>query len=188
MLRTGLRMMAIFYPLVISMYNQVAIMLKSTTCCFTGHRNIPSIGKEIIQTRLESTLVTLIHQGIHHFCAGGALGFDTIAALSVLRLKADYPHICLILVLPCQEQTNGWSEEDKTRYDHILSQADEVIYVWNHYYRGCMHARNRYMVDRSGTCISYLTAETGGTAYTVRYAKQKNVHMINLASNESKDL
>lgn len=44
-----------------------------------------------------------------------------------------------------------------------------------------MFKRNRHLVDNSSICIAYLTEETGGTAYTVKYANQKGVRVINIA-------
>ena len=73
-----------------------------------------------------------------YFGAGGALGFDTLAAQCVLSLKKQYPHIKLILVLPCITQTKGWSKDDIATYEEIKSQADKVVYTSYDYFRGCM--------------------------------------------------
>ena len=115
--------------------------------------------------------------------AGGALGFDTLAAQTVLSLKEYYPQIKLVLALPCQEQTRGWPAKDIEKYGHILNSADEIIYTAEKYFPGCMHARNRYMAERSDVCICYLTEDKGGAAYTVKYAKQKGLRIINIAQN-----
>ncbi|HIS50977.1 MAG TPA: DUF1273 domain-containing protein, partial [Candidatus Gallacutalibacter pullistercoris] len=45
----------------------------------------------------------------------------------------------------------------------------------------CMHRRNRHLVDESGICVAYCVKPNGGTAYTVMYAKQKGLPVINLA-------
>ena len=154
--------------------------MKHQTCCFTGHRTIPENAHEEIQKRLETEIVNLIHQGVRHFCAGGARGFDTMAALTVLKLKPVFLFIRLILVLPCKEQTKGWDKEDIETYRKILGQADEVIYVSGHYHPGCMQNRNRRLVDYSEFCICYLTESKGGTTYTVHYARRKGLQVINL--------
>lgn len=57
-------------------------------------------------------MIESIENGYRYFGEGGALGFDTVAALTVLELKSVYPDIKLILVLPCKKQTRGWSETD----------------------------------------------------------------------------
>ena len=64
-----------------------------TTCCFTGHRRIPPEAVAPLRERLEAEIESLIRQGVRYFGAGGALGFDTLAAEAVLDLKAVYPFI-----------------------------------------------------------------------------------------------
>ena len=131
--------------------------------------------------RLKTEIVELIDKGNLFFETGGALGFDTLAAQTVLDLKNDYPQIKLILVLPCLSQADAWSSEDKERYEYIKANADKVVYTSREYTRGCMHKRNRHLVDNSSTCVCYLTEKTGGTAYTVEYATRKGVFVINTA-------
>lgn len=155
--------------------------MRKRTCCFTGHRNIPPGEREELAQRLEKTILRLYQNGIRYFGAGGALGFDTLAARAVLRLREECPGIRLILVLPCPSQTKGWKPQDAAEYERIKSHADEVIYTSQEYTRGCMHKRNRYLVDHSGICVCFLTKDSGGTAYTVRYARTHGLEIINLA-------
>lgn len=145
--------------------------MKENTCCFTGHREIEAADADTLPVRLRDTICELIACGYTHFVAGGALGFDTLAAEAVLSLKTEYPSLRLILMLPCQNQTARWGAQDIRRYETIRSAADECIYISDHYFRGCMHRRNRAMVDASSVCISYLRKPSGGTAYTVDYAR-----------------
>lgn len=155
--------------------------MKNRTCCFTGHRKIPPEDLEQISRRLENILIQLIEKGYKYFGAGGALGFDVLAAQTVLKLKAVYPYIKLILVLPCESQAEYWKREDKILYEDIKLQSDKVVYTSKAYFSGCMHKRNRHLVDNSSCCICYLTQETGGTAYTVQYAKEKKLTVYNVA-------
>ncbi len=155
--------------------------MKSRTCCFTGHRYLLEDQKEEIAARLEETVVSLIHSGYLYFGAGGALGFDTLCAKTVLRLRQSYPKIKLILVLPCVSQAERWSPADKAVYQEIMRQADKVTYTSQEYTKDCMFKRNRHLVDYSSACICYQTKETGGTAYTVEYARKHGLRIINLA-------
>lgn len=155
--------------------------LREHTVCFTGHRKIPPEQQEKVARQLRKTLIELVDSGYRYFGAGGALGFDTLAAQTVLSLKSDFPQIRLILVLPCLSQADNWSSHDKEIYVAIKSQADKVVYTSREYTRGCMHKRNRHLVDNSSVCICYLTEKTGGTAYTVEYAESKNLRVINTA-------
>ena len=155
--------------------------MKEKTCCFTGHRDIPSGANQRIFAKTEKMIESLIKKGYLYFGAGGALGFDTIAAFAVLKLKERYPNIRLILVLPCIAQTRGWSREDVEIYENIKKQADKVVYTSEEYTRGCMHKRNRHLVDNSSACIAYLTESKGGTAYTVDYANKHGLTVYNIA-------
>ena len=151
------------------------------TCCFTGHRKIPPGQYTRIAERLREEIVTLIKNGIIFFGTGGAIGFYTLAALTVLQLKNKYPQIKLILVLPCPDKTRGWPEKDIKIYEDIKQQCDKYVYTAPEYTRDCMFKRNRHLVDNSSICICYLTEKSGGTAYTVNYAEQKGLKIINIA-------
>lgn len=156
--------------------------MREKTCCFTGHRDIPAEQRREVFRKTEIAVESLIKRGYLYFGAGGALGFDTIAALVVLKLKKRYPDIKLILVLPCRTQTNGWRDEDVALYEDIKRRADKVVYTSEKYTRGCMHKRNRHLADNSSVCVCYLTKESGGTFYTVNYAKQKGLKIIDIAN------
>ena len=155
--------------------------MKSKTCCFTGHRTMSDQEKQIAAVRLRQVIAELVKEGVVYYGAGGALGFDTLAAQTVLEMKKEYPQLRLILVLPCEDQTRGWRSEDIAVYEDIKRRSDKVVYVSREYTSDCMHRRNRHLVDHSGTCICYLTRRSGGTAYTVDYARRKGLCIINLA-------
>lgn len=155
--------------------------MKEKTVCFTGHREIPFLKAGAIKNMLKKTIEDLIERGYCYFGAGGALGFDTLAAQTVLELKSKYPQIRLILVLPCLSQADRWSDRDKAVYEDIKNRADKVVYTAQEYFKGCMHKRNRHLVNNSSVCICYLTRKTGGTAYTVDYADKNGLQVINIA-------
>ena len=159
--------------------------MRERTCCFTGHRRISNDEVKEVKTRLKHTISAAIDQGYLYFGAGGALGFDTLAAFTVLELKKKYPYIKLILVLPCINQTKGWSKKDVEVYEQIKSRCDKYVYTSENYFNGCMQKRNRHLVDNSSLCVCYLTENRGGTVYTVNYARQKGLKVINLAGDDN---
>ena len=126
-------------------------------------------------------MIEAIEQGYRYFGTGGALGFDTLAAQTVLELKSKYPEIKLILVLPCENQTLEWERAYIEEYERIKAAADKVVYTSKVYYSGCMHKRNRHLVDNSSLCICFLTEQSGGTAYTANYAQSQGLKIINVA-------
>lgn len=154
---------------------------KESTCCFTGHRDIPSDLAGYLLGRVMDGINCLYRHGVKTFLAGGAVGFDTLAAQAVLKCKEAHPDICLILVIPCRDQAKYWKQDDRNAYESIKELADGTVCLSEHYHRGCMQQRNRYMVDHSCTCMCYLTQSKGGTAYTVGYAKSRGVAVFNLA-------
>lgn len=154
--------------------------MKEKVCCFTGHRDIDIYEIEEIKNRLYSEIENLINIGIIYFGTGGARGFDTLAAEAILDLRKKYSQIRLILVLPCMNQTKNWSLQDKEKYVNIKKKADKVRILSADYYDGCMQVRNRYLVDNSVYMICYKRRNNGGTAYTVNYAKTKDVIIIEI--------
>ena len=154
---------------------------KSTTCCFTGHRFFSGEPKSAVFQNLCRTVRRLYSEGITTFISGGALGFDTLAALTVLKLRRELPDLRLLLILPCRDQHAKWSDADKQTYEEIQIAADEVVCLNESYRTGCMHQRNRIMVSLSSVCIAYYTGRPGGTAFTVSLAKKDGMRIINLA-------
>jgi len=158
--------------------------------CFTGHRTIAE-DKETLSARLYALLERLVtEQKVTDFYTGGAVGWDTLAALTVLKLRESYPEVKLHLVLPCpfEEQSTKWNEAQKTEYLHIFGLADSAEQVSDRYYNGCMKARNARLVElASDYCICYWNPKhyRSGTGQTVRMAQKKGIEVINLFGSAS---
>lgn len=150
------------------------------TVCFTGHRSIPREHAILLPGRLKGEIEKLIQRGARKFRVGGAIGFDTVAALCVLELKEKYPQIELDLILPCKDQTRGWNELSVKTYEYIIASADRVEYVSDYFTSWCMHERNRRLVRGSQACIAYLAHSGGGTAYTFAFALENGLEVINV--------
>lgn len=155
--------------------------MKESTCCFTGHRALPENEREALFKLLSLEIEKQIKLGKCIFCCGGALGFDTLAANAVLKLKEQYSHIKLLLFLPHKKQASGFSDGERREYERILSLADGVSYASSEYTYDCMFKRNRQLADASSVCIAYLDKGSGGTLYTVKYARKNGLEIINLA-------
>ena len=134
--------------------------------------------------RLENIVEKLIKQGIVNFCCGGAIGFDLLSGFTVLKLKVKYPSTKLIMILPCRNQEAKWSIDDQISYHQILDAADEIIYVSEQYYDGCMRERNIYLVESSDYCVAFYKYARSGTAQTVRLAAKRGITIFNLANND----
>lgn len=153
---------------------------KIKTCCFTGHRKIKQADVYAMTINLNTAIKKAIQNGVDTFVCGGALGFDMVAANLILCLKEMGEQIRLVLVLPCEEQERFWNKKEQDNYKHILSEADEIQYITDRYFKGCMEQRNQKMVELAGMCIAYLRHEKSGTAQTVRMANEKGIPVVKL--------
>lgn len=151
--------------------------------CFTGHRNIPSKVRPELENVLKAFVLSLYERGARVFKAGGAVGFDTMAALAVLDLKAEKKDdsVKLVLCLPAPDQANRYTEYDRIIYNMIKERADSVTYSASHSTTESYYARNRKLVEGSDACVAFCTVQHGGTYYTCRAALLSGVEFINLA-------
>ena len=170
---------------------------RAHTCCFTGHRDMSDTEKSRASECIRSAVRSLVKKGVRHFITGGALGFDTVAAATIINMRDNEAltdadgspvRITLSLAIPCPTQSSRWSFADKTLYSSIMRSADEVTLVSERYTPDCMFRRNRYMVDRSAYCICYVTKESGGSYYTMNYAKAGGLGIINIATDVINEL
>ena len=155
-------------------------------CCFTGHRTIKSGSRAPLVPLLDATLERLYKEGYREFRAGGARGFDTLAALRVIAMKKRHPDCVLSLILPCRDQAKGWGVGERAVWQELIDNADRVTFLYDTYTPECMHARNRALVDGSDLCVAYLTENRGGTLYTCSYALKNGVELLNLAEEKTK--
>ena len=146
-------------------------------CAFTGHRRLAGYGFD--EHLLERVVLNLVKNGVNRFLCGMAIGFDMKAAQAVLALKESYD-IELVACLPCVNQSEMYSARDKQTYNEILKRCDEIIVLEREYTSGCMFKRDRYLVDNSDTLVCFLRKKTGGTHYTVNYAKKTGKKIIEL--------
>ncbi len=153
---------------------------RNTTVCFTGHRLLSKEELALIDEKLFGILEELYEDGFRHFITGGAIGFDTIAAEAVLKLKEKKGDATLHIAIPCPNQTELWHKKEKEKYFEILEKADSHETICEHYFNGCMQIRNRYMVDNSSALVAFYRGTKGGTGSTYKYASKKLPLIINL--------
>ena len=162
-------------------------MSMKMACAFTGHRPVRfSFGYDEedekcirLKLTLAAQISRLIEIGVSTFYTGMALGTDQWCAEIVLDMKRQYPNVRLNAVLPCETQASKWSPEQRERHFNTLADCDDVITLNTRYTPDCMLERNRYMVDHAAYLLAvYDGGNKGGTAYTVRYAREKKREII----------
>ena len=149
---------------------------KSKSLAFTGHRTIPIERQNEIRARLVEAVSVTCKSGITCFYSGMAMGFDLMAAET-----GRYPDIRLIAVVPFRRQNCRWPSIEKERYQNIVSRADRVIVLSEHYFHGCLLKRNDFMLEHSYGVIAFYDGKPyGGTFYTCREAMKKGMDIVNL--------
>ena len=156
--------------------------MRTKTCCFTGHRDVPATDVQAIIRNIEQKVRELVTAGYLYFGVGGAIGFDTIAAKTLIRLRQqEFPQIKVILVCPFDGFTSCWSVDQQRTYDDLLPCYDKVVIGTEKPCKEAYLSRDRHLVDWSSYCVCYLTKGSGGTAYTVDYAKKRGLQIHNVA-------
>ena len=165
------------------------------TLCFTGHRKVPgkNYGEWDGVEAMVLDIITSAHNNkFTNYLCGGAIGFDTLAAIAVLKIRQQHPDINLVMAIPSKDQPDKWYGETQNKYFDILSQADKVVYVdaelglpdIGKYSINKLFARNKYMVDQSSAvvaCAADMT--TGGGAYCMKYAQDQKIPVLILNPN-----
>lgn len=171
-------------------YDKIFLVMKMKTVCFTGRRpqKLPWGYNELdercieLKRKLDEKINWAISSGATHFISGMALGVDMWAAEIVLEKKKAGCPITLEAAIPHKHQPAKWSLMNKTRYNNILKECDNVTVISEKYTYSCMMQRNCYMVDKSDCVIAVLDDYSGGTGKTVLYARSKglDIEIINI--------
>lgn len=150
-------------------------------CCFTGHRDIPEGNKKWIIEKARAEILRLIEEDVMEFRVGGAVGFDMLMAELLIQIRKEGKPFRIVSMIPYPEWRERWSFGDKARQDRILRESDDVVYVRRQNCRGVYMIRNQALANGAQYCIAYCGRDSGGTAFTVRYARQHGAEVINLA-------
>lgn len=172
-------------------------MEKVYKCCFTGYRpqklpfgnNKNSKEYKEFENKIIKAVLSLCDEGYGEFYSGMAMGFDIIAAETVLLFKELYKNfnIKLIAVIPFENQADGYSDEWYSRYHNILEKCDEKIVLSDKYFKGSYQKRNEYMVDNCDCVLTYFDGQSGGTKNTINYALKKGRFVLNINDNPSEN-
>ena len=157
---------------------------KNKCCCFTGHRpHKLGISKQKAKELLSDAVDDMIKKGYTVFISGMAQGIDMWAAEIVLEKRKSNPQIFLVCASAYKGMETKWQIDEKRTYENIIAQADEVVYVCEHYAPYCFHIRNNWMVNHSSMVIAAYNGDCGGTQNTIKYALQNDVAVNNILIN-----
>lgn len=161
---------------------------RQQTCCFTGHRpeKLPWGYDEehpdcrLLKSVLADVLGALYAAGYRHYICGMALGADMYFGEAVAALREERPDVTLEAAIPFDGQDRKWPPALRRRYARLTESCDECTVLSPVYTDTCMLERNRYMVDRSSLLLAVYDGRPGGTRYTVRYAADSGLEVVQL--------
>lgn len=158
-------------------------MLKNFTI-FIGKRILPKRIFKKIQRNLIICAKKQFQNGTENFCMGGAIGFETAAALAVIRLrrKKRYRHIQLILLDFGHDQGLFWDKKSRRTYEKIRRKADRIIPVPGGDEETDLELYKRVLEEAdAGTCqVCCLPDRRDGTADLVKFAQKRGFTIVDM--------
>lgn len=109
-----------------------------------------------------------IEKGASTFYLGGYGQFDLLAVSILRKLKKEYPHINIILILAYLNQ-----KYEKNLYDSTIYPELETVPK-----RFAILKRNEFMIENSDIIIAYVKHSWGGAAKSLEYGKRKKKQII----------
>ena len=93
-----------------------------TVCSFTGHRQIKNTHLHKLPELVARAIEYAYSKGCRKFIAGGALGFDTVAAREIIKFRMSHTDVSFVLFLPCLNQDKKWTDRQRSLYEYLLSE------------------------------------------------------------------
>lgn len=116
--------------------------------------------------------------------SGMAIGWDTWLAQCALELNVP-----VWAYVPFPEQGSTWPTKSKKEYQNIIDKSAIVLYTSDSYNKECFFTRDRKMMEDCDHVFSLLdpNIKSGGTYYTVQYAKKLKLPITNFWSDNESD-
>ncbi|NLJ58696.1 MAG: DUF1273 domain-containing protein [Tissierellia bacterium] len=147
------------------------------TCCFIdcsnyGNLSMPSEDyARNFRHKLKEIIENLINNfNVSHFISGMELGFEQTSAEILNELKVKYPKVTLEAVLPYENFSINWNEEERDKYYSLMQNIDKETLLQYHYTKDCIRKRNIFMVNKSNYLI-LLSSDTSEIYNFILYAK-----------------
>lgn len=147
---------------------------RTTTAIFAGC----SSGKlkelvgslDAINIKLDEKIEMLHGKGYTTFMSGMTEGFDMMAAQAVIRAKAKYTDIRLVVVCAFVGQELSYNSSDRLWYKDILNAADDVVFTSETYHGRAFFVRSDYLLAKSNFLICFYDGAPGTIKYLVNRA------------------
>jgi hypothetical protein len=160
-------------------------MLNTYTVTFIGHRYIENFSA--VGNQLDNLIRSLLHKYEYvEFLVGRDGDFDQIASSAVLKVRKGIgdDNSSLVWVMPYE---SAEYRLNKKSFDEYYSEIEICDNSAQAHYKAAIQIRNQCMVDRANLIICYVSHKSGGAYQTVKYAREHNKEIINLANGVNGD-
>ena len=143
---------------------------------FFGHRNTPNSVVPLLRQILRELVE---EQGADDFYVGNQGNFDAMVCRELSALRSEYPHIrCTVVLAYLPTEAGAISVPDGCRTVF----PEEVATVPR---RFAISHRNRWMIQKADTVVTYVAFSTGGAAQFEHMAETKGKRIIRLFARET---
>lgn len=150
-----------------------------TTCCVTGHRDIPDEKLNFVKAELRREILSAMQDGYTHFISGFAAGTDLLFSEQIALLQDEGHQITMEAAIPYR----GRMKTRDPQFRKLIERCNVIGVTAEEYSKSCYISRNQSMVQLSSRVIAvYDGRESGGTAFTIRYARvnEKDLKIISI--------
>lgn len=156
-------------------------------CFFSGHRTLPQDNVEaIFKVTREKIIEAVKNRGIRDFYAGGAVGFDMIASMTVLSIKRSmYENINLHIIMPTSLYGSAhWQTVQQIEYYKIILKGAATVETVSPVYHSRVNFMRNQRLTECGHNLGIVYAEpehdSRGTYITIDMARKNGTEIINI--------
>ena len=128
--------------------------MKTTTCCFLGHRTIKET-EELKERLYEIVERLIVEKSVDTFLFGSKSRFNSLCLSIVTKIKEKYPHIKRVYVraefpyIDEEYKSYLFKSYEDTYYPEQIIGSGKAVYL----------KRNQEMINKSFYCIFYFNEE-----------------------------
>ena len=137
-----------------------------TTGCLNEHEEPLSS----IRAAIRNNVWKLCTSGYDVFYSNTEIGIPLWAGAVVTAINF-YNSVELMVVIPFEEQTTKWPEEQREMYYTVHQKSADAKVLNARYFDGCYEEADEYMIDKSDALL-YFGKETDDS-FILKYAKEK---------------
>lgn len=159
--------------------------LKSRTCCFIGHQEIPPGEERKILMRVQHRLLPLISSSetnVQFFGLTGEPGFSQLVADYIMRKQEYQKRLKIILVIPYYGYEDTFSKDNREYFLKVQKASSKVVYTSPAPEKKSLESCYRHLIDGSQYGCFYCNHARGPVSDAVRYALQQEKTIWNASS------